>query len=330
MSACGPVGPGRRRLRRLMGRGTRHARPIVLVHGGAGARKMTDEQALCLTHSLVLGYALLARGDSALAAVEAAIQLLEGSGLFNAGLGARTQLDGVRRMDASIMEGRRLRAGAVAGIEGIRHPITAARLVLEKSGHVLLAGEPATRFARHFGLAPQARRVADRSDRPRPARGVTRTRQLFRALQAPRGAVRRLRACGTVGAVALDARSTIAAGASTGGIGLMLPGRVGDSPLIGAGVYADNESGGISMTGMGESVIRLGAAKAMAERLAAGRSPDVVARTVLRALVARTGGRAGALVLGRDGRFAIRHVTTRMAAGYWDGEGEPVVRDKFL
>lgn len=290
---------------------------------------MTEEQALCLTHALVLGYARLARGGSALAAVEGAIQLLEGSGLFNAGVGARTQLDGVRRMDASIMEGRRLRAGAVAGIEGIRHPITAARLVLEKTDHVLLAGEPATRFARHFGLAAQPRRASDRSGHPHQARGFTRTQRLFRALQGARGGTGRLRGCGTVGAVALDVRATVAAGASTGGIGLMLPGRVGDSPLIGAGVYAENESGGISMTGMGESVIRLGAAKAMAERLAAGTSPDVAARAVLRALVVRTGGRAGALVVGRDGRFAIRHVTPRMAAGYWNGQGDPVVGDKF-
>lgn len=290
---------------------------------------MTEAQALCLADALAIGYALLARGESALAAVEAAIQLLEGSGLFNAGVGARTQLDGVRRMDASIMEGRWLRAGAVAAIEGIRHPITAARLVLEQTDHVLLAGEPATRFARHFGLAPQPRRAADRPDRPHLTPGVTRTRRLFRALQSPRGVPRRLRACGTVGAVALDVQGTIAAGASTGGIGLMLPGRVGDSPLIGAGVYADNESGGISMTGMGESVIRLGVAKAMAERLATGSRPDLVARVVLRALVVRTRGRAGALVLGRDGRFAIHHVTPRMAAGYWNGRGDPVVRDKF-
>ncbi len=291
---------------------------------------MTTRQALCLADALLIGYALLARGGPAIAAVEAAIQLLEGSGLFNAGLGARTQLDGVRRMDASIMEGRRLQAGAVAGVEGIRHPIAAARLVLERTDHVLLAGEHATRFARHCGLALQPRRAAGRFERSPATRDVTRTQRLFRALQSAQGVARRLRAFGTVGAVARDVRATVAAGASTGGMGIMLPGRVGDSPLIGAGVYADNESGGISMTGMGESVIRLGVAKAMAERLAAGSRPDVAARSVLRALVARTGGRAGALVLGRDGRFAIRHVTPRMAAGYWDGKGNPVVKDKFL
>ncbi len=312
-----------------MGIGSRRTRPIILVHGGAGARRMTERQARCLADALLIGYALLARGAPALPAVEAAIQLLEGSGLFNAGLGSRTQLDGVRRMDASIMEGRRLRAGAVAGIEGVRHPITAARLVLEKTDHVLLAGPPATRFAHHFGLASQPRRIPDRSDRSPSTRDLTRMRRLFRDLQNGQGVTRRLRACGTVGAVALDVRGTVAAGASTGGIGLMLPGRVGDSPLIGAGVYADNESGGISMTGMGESVIRVGAAKAVAQRLAAGSAPDVAARAVLRSLVARTEGRAGALVLGRDGRFAIRHVTPRMAAGYWNGVGNPVVKDKF-
>ncbi len=109
----------------------------------------------------------------------------------------------------------------------------------------------------------------------------------------------------------------------------MLPGRVGDSPLIGSGVYADNESGAVSMTGMGESIIRIAVAKEITDRLAAEASPTVAAGVVLRKLVRRVQGRAGTLVLAADGRFAIRHSTRHMAAGYWGGTGKPVVRDRF-
>lgn len=289
---------------------------------------MTPEQRACLVEALVAGHAVLGRRGSSLAAVEAAIRVLEASGLFNAGLGARVQLDGVRRMDASLMEGRRLRAGAVAGIEGVRHPITAARLVMDKTPHVLLVGEPATRFARHFQVTRQPRRPGGTPPALGRGRRAGQTLRLFRALGRVGGFKGRT-ACGTVGAVAIDVRGTVAAGASTGGIGLMLPGRVGDSPLIGAGVYADDEAGAVSMTGMGESVIRLAVAKEIVERLAEGASPAQAARAALERLVRRVQGQAGALVLDRRGRFAIRHVTPRMAAGYWDGRGDPVVKDRF-
>jgi beta-aspartyl-peptidase (threonine type) len=134
---------------------------------------------------------------------------------------------------------------------------------------------------------------------------------------------------GTVGAVALDRSGTVAAGASTGGIDSMLPGRVGDTPLIGCGVYADNRSGAVSMTGHGEGIIRLALAKTICERLAAGHSPRVAAAMVLRELVSRLGGAAGTLVMTREGRFAIKHVTSYMAAGWWDGRATPTVRGRW-
>ena len=134
---------------------------------------------------------------------------------------------------------------------------------------------------------------------------------------------------GTVGAVALDRSGTVAAGASTGGVESMLPGRVGDTPLIGSGVYADNQSGAVSMTGIGEGIIRLVIAKSICDRLAMGNSPTVAARQVLRMLVARIGGSAGALVLSPDGRFAISHVTPYMAAGWWNGVGSPTIQGQF-
>jgi beta-aspartyl-peptidase (threonine type) len=133
----------------------------------------------------------------------------------------------------------------------------------------------------------------------------------------------------TVGAVALDVRGTVAAGASTGGVDVMLPGRVGDTPLIGCGVYADDEAGAVSMTGLGESIVRVSAAKGIVDLLELGWSPRRAADSVLTRLVRRTAGSAGAIVVSPSGNFAIRHVTPRMAAGYWDGVGSPTVRDRF-
>jgi beta-aspartyl-peptidase (threonine type) len=288
---------------------------------------MTPAQRACLTEALVAGYERLHRRASSTEAVETTIQVLEASGLFNAGVGSRLQLDGVRRMDASIMEGRQLQAGAVAAIEQIRHPITAARLVMEETSHVLLVGKSATRFARYFELDRQrsAGRTRVHIARGAEASGSSRkTLDLYRAIQ-----MRRTVGLETVGAVALDRVGTVAAGASTGGIALMLPGRVGDTPLIGCGVYADNTTGAVSMTGVGEGIIRLAVAKEITDRLAWGVSPIMAARQVLKKLVVRIRGTAGALVLRSDGRFAIRHTTPRMSAGYWGGVGKPVVADKF-
>lgn len=307
-------------------------RPIILAHGGAGSRPMTGEQSRCLDGALRAGYGLLARGSSALDAVEATIRVLEASGLFNAGVGSKLQLDGARRMDASLMEGDRLRGGAVASIQGVRHPITAARLVMRETAHVLLVGEPASRFARRFKLERQppptpAQRRASRVEHKSRSRLVpqaAKTLELFARLKRADTLGRE-----TVGAVALDRRGHVAAGASTGGIALMLPGRVGDTPLIGCGVYADDAAGAVSMTGLGESIIRLAVAKEIVGRLEAGSSPSMAVRQVLQKLVARVKGSAGALVLARDGRCAIRHTTPRMTAGYWDGAGDPVVQDRF-
>lgn len=289
-------------------------RPIILAHGGAGPRAITSSQTACLRAALEVGYHLLDRGSSALFAVEQTIRVLERSGLFNAGSGSRLQLDGVRRMDASIMEGDGLRAGAVASIEGIVHPISAAKRVMEETDHVLLVGPPATKFAEYLKMERQ--------------RLGTRPRRLsYGAMLRQKRSARDRH--GTVGAVALDRTGTVAAGASTGGINLMLPGRVGDTPIIGCGVYADNEAGAVSMTGLGEGIIRLAVAKEICDRLRQGKTPALAARIVLRRLVIRIQGAAGTLVLTPNGRFTIAHVTPRMAAGWWNGKGEPTVKDRF-
>jgi len=272
---------------------------------------MTSPQASCLRAALQVGYSWLDRGSSALLAVEQTIRVLERSGLFNAGNGSKLQLDGIQRMDASIMEGQGLQAGAVASIEGIVHPITAARLVIEKTDHVLLVGPMATKFARHFKM--------ERHHLQTPVNRLS-----YGAMLKPKRSSSDRH--GTVGAVALDRTGTVAAGASTGGIERMLPGRVGDTPIIGCGVYADNDTGAVSMTGWGESIIRLAVAKEICDRLAHGSAPAPAAKLVLQKLVARIKGTAGCLVLTPDGRFAIRHSTPHMAAGWWDGKGEPIVK----
>jgi len=306
----------------------KRSRPIILVHGGAGRRALSKRQALCLQQALVESFQLLKNEMPAIQAVESAIRALEASGLFNAGLGSNRQLDRVQRMDASIMEGSGLRAGAVASIEGIMHPITAARLVMEKTEHVLLVGEPATRFARYFQVEPQPPRRRRSRQRRLHAAGAN-TLRLFAKIANSRSVRERSVGKETVGAVALDRAGTVAAGASTGGVEVMLPGRVGDTPLIGSGVYADNQSGAVSMTGWGESIIRIAVAKEIADLLERGMSPAKATSLVLRKVMRRTNGSAGALVLTADGRFAIRHVTPRMAAGYWDGIDRPFVGDRF-
>ncbi|SLM47104.1 Isoaspartyl peptidase [Nitrospira japonica] len=275
---------------------------------------MTSQQVQSLKLALEAGYGILQRGGPSLAAVECAIGILEEGGAFNAGRGAYRQLDGVRRMDASIMEGKGLRAGAVASVEGVVHPITAARLVMEKTDHVLLVGPSATKFARHFKL--------QRLPPTQARQGLSYDRLLARTSMTGERH-------GTVGAVALDQAGTVSAGASTGGIERMLPGRVGDTPLIGCGVYADDRAGGVSMTGVGEGIIRLAVAGIVCERLAEGKSPAAAARRILNQLVSRIQGVAGMLVVAPDGRFAIAHVTPRMAAGWWRGTGSPIVKDRW-
>ena len=184
-------------------------------------------------------------------------------------------------------------------------------------------------MARYFKLKldrqPIPNRVPFKAVRLQQASGPTqKTLDLYGAMR-----IRRRVGLETVGAVALDQAGTLAAGASTGGIALMLPGRVGDTPLIGCGVYADNVSGAVSMTGVGEGIIRIAVAKEIVDRLAVGTGPAAAARLALNKLVTRIRGAAGALVLAPDGRFVIQHTTPRMAAGYWGGGGKPVVADRF-
>ena len=261
------------------------------------------------------GYAILEKGGSALDAVEAAVMVLEKSGRFNAGKGAKRQMDGVARMDASLMDGRDLSAGAVAAVENILTPIRAARIVMEKTPHLLLVGRPAERLARLFHVAPfpDALLKKPKEEKGRGREPFGSWKSLARKLSGGEGKL------GTVGAVARDLTGNVAAGTSTGGIDLMLPGRVGDSPLIGAGTYADNNGGAVSMTGHGEAIIRAGMAKEISIGMELGLPAEEAGRRALIRMQSRTGGEAGTLVLSAQGDFEILHTTRFMPAGFCYG-----------
>jgi len=294
---------------------------LLLIHGGCGPTPSTPAQLKTIEAALDRGERLLQKGAPALDAVEAAVVVLEKSGRFNAGKGSKRQLDGIARMDASVMNGSDLSAGAVAAMEGILTPIRAARVVMEQTPHLLLIGKSAELMARLFGLPLLPPSVAAPKP-PSQERSFGKWEPLFRKLQ---GAMKDEGAkLGTVGAVARDKEGNVAAGTSTGGIRLMLPGRVGDSPLIGAGTYADNHSGAVSMTGIGEAIIRAGLAREITLAMEGGSAPDEAGREALLRMRRRIGGEAGAIILSADGRFALLHTTDYMPGGYRAGRRRAV------
>jgi beta-aspartyl-peptidase (threonine type) len=306
---------------------TRNASPgfALAVHGGAGTLRrgaMSAARAALyhagLSRALAAGRDILAGDGSALDAVTAAVVALEDDPVFNAGRGAVFTSAGTQEMDA-VMVGREHRAGAVAGICGPQNPVLAARAVMEHSPHVLLIGEGALAFCQAQGLA-----FADRD--------YFHTEARWRALQQTLDRRRRglsdedagddaARRHGTVGAVARDHAGNLAAATSTGGMTGKFPGRVGDSPIIGAGTYADNASCAVSATGHGEVFIRLAAAHEVAARLRhRGQSLAEAARDVVDEL-GRVGGSGGLVAVDRDGAVALPFNCSGMYRGYVTGDG---------
>lgn len=262
---------------------------------------------MAVAKSVEIGYCLLEEGKSAVDAVEAAIIFLEDYPDFNAGTGSRLQLDGVPRMDASIMEGDRLRAGAVAAVENLKNPIRAARAVMEKTNHVVLMGEGARRFAIASGMEEGEVRTGRRIEEwKRSLRKEHKHRQLFESINN----------CETVGAVAIDREGQVASGSSTGGAPFMLPGRVGDTPVVGAGIYADSSIGGVSATGLGEYIVRVVLSKSVLELMEKGSSPRTALRMAMNWLERVTGGRAGAIAIDGRGRVGVWHNTRFMSYAY--------------
>lgn len=296
----------------------------LAIHGGAGTilrSKMTPEREVAyhagLHRALGAGRAILADGGSALDAVTAAVMALEDEPLFNAGRGAVYTAAGKQEMDAAIMNGRDRSAGAVAGICGPRNPILAARAVMEHSGHVFMIGESAMEFCRSQGLTFEEA-------------SYFYTEQRWNALQETL-AMRRSgaedqdesRKHGTVGAVARDQNGDLAAATSTGGMTAKSPGRVGDSPVFGAGTWADNETCAISATGHGEIFIRYAAAHEVASRMRyAGQSLDDAARAVVMDMLAPAGGSGGIIAIDREGNVSLPFNCSGMYRGVVRQDGE--------
>ena len=261
-----------------------------------------------LERALDAGYEVLAQGGASLDAVTAAVVALEDDPLFNAGRGAVYNAAGKHELDASIMDGAGRRAGAVAAVSRISNPVLAARAVMEKSPHVLLVGRSAEQFARQHGL-PLVRNTYFNTQERREA--------LRKRLK---------RHHGTVGAVALDRHGNLAAATSTGGYTGKLPGRVGDSPLIGAGTYADNSSCAVSGTGWGEAFIRIALAHEVSARMRhKGEDVRRASRAALR-MLAGIQGDGGLIALDRRGNIAMPFNSEGMLRACVDADGRRVVK----
>jgi beta-aspartyl-peptidase (threonine type) len=286
--------------------------------------ELDAEHRAALGSALRAGHKLLSEGRPAVDAVEAAIRVMEDSPLFNAGKGAVFTHYGTNELDAAIMDGATMKAGAVAGVTIIRNPITAARAVMERSKHVMLVGRGAELFATAQGLE-----VVD------PAYFWTerRWRQLQKALveeaapttgtAEPSGVDRKF---GTVGAVALDKQGHLAAGTSTGGMTNKLYGRVGDTPVIGAGTYASDRSCAVSATGHGEFFIRYTVARDIASLMELGRmSVQDAANHVVVKTLTEAGGTGGVIALDRKGNYAMPFNTAGMYRGVIGPDGVPHV-----
>jgi beta-aspartyl-peptidase (threonine type) len=324
--------------------------PIALiVHGGAWDipdDEVAEHQAGCRS-ALEIGWQVLSAGGSALDAVEAAVRALEDAPIFDAGVGSVLNRDGDVELDAAVMDGPTLRSGAVAAVRRVKNPITLARRVLE-SPAVLLVGQGAERFAEAAGirLCDPADLIVERERRrweELHQQGDYQAQDAFGARSADKETGRQAEGntplppvslsshpplkhpSDTVGAVALDQYGNLAAGTSTGGTANKLPGRVGDSPLIGAGLYADNQTGGCSTTGWGESIMKVLLAKAATDLIGAGHEPLAAARAAIDILDRRVGGLGGCILLDRQGRVGFAFNTPRMAYAYRAAAGEPVV-----
>jgi len=301
---------------------------MLVIHGGAGTinrSNMTAEREkeyrAALEQALHLGQAVLVKGGTSLDAVEASVRFMEDSPLFNAGKGAVFTHEGKNELDAAIMDGKTKKAGSVAGVTIIKNPITAARAVMEKSPHVMMAGRGAELFATKMGLE-----IVDPSYFWTERRWKALQDELLKEQQGkPQAELERApeNRFGTVGAVAVDQYGNLAAATSTGGTTNKQYGRIGDSPIIGAGTYADNESCAVSATGTGEYFIRWTVAHEIAalmkyKGLTVQQAADQVINKTLKAVPGADG---GVIALDAKGNFAMPFNTEGMYRGWMGADG---------
>ena len=294
----------------------------MVIHGGAGVMdkknmspEMENEYIKVLNRALHIGDSVLAYGGTCLDAIEETIVILEDSPLFNAGKGAVFTHDGIVELDASVMEGQTLKAGAIAGVRDIKNPIRVARTVMEKSEHVLLTGTGASQFAKEQGFEPVENSYFHTEKR---------LKSLQELLKKERESDTNDKH-GTVGCVALDAYGNIAAGTSTGGMTNKKYGRVGDSPIIGAGTYANNQTGAFSCTGHGEYYIRLGFSRDISAMMEYQRLDIREACQHEMEKLTRMGGTGGVIGIDKNGNIAMEFNTSGMFRGYIKSDGEKEV-----
>jgi beta-aspartyl-peptidase (threonine type) len=294
--------------------------PALIVHGGAWDIP-DDAIEPCKSgcqRALTAGWSILSAGGHALDAIEAAITILEDDPTFDAGYGSHLNLDGKVECDAIVMDAATLEAGSVAGLQRIKNPIRLARRVLEQCPHMMLISEGAERFATQHDLA-----LCDPADLISPAEREAWSRC---STDTHAAANHRGHDQGTVGAVAIDKQGRLFAATSTGGICCKLPGRVGDSPLIGCGCYADSETGGASATGYGEAIMRIVMSKSATDSLAQPNiTPMQAAQNSVKLLAARGKGTGGIILLDKHGSPGFAFNTPRMAYGYVASDSSLIV-----
>lgn len=295
---------------------------VLVAHGGAGDySKMSPEQIemrrAAMAKAVQAGYAILAKNGAGLDAVEATIRVMEDSGLFDAGRGSYYTREGVPEMDASIMDGRTLNAGSVASLKHIANPIHLARLVMEKTPHVMLVGEGAEEFAKSQGIELASPYLFFNE------REWRRYQNAKSAEEKKSGALPANEEHGTVGVVALDQAGNLAAGTSTGGTVMKMPGRVGDSPILGAGTYANNESCAVSGTGTGEFFMRDIVAADICERVRYLHvSLEQAANDVIMKQLVAQHGDGGVIALDPKGNVATPFNTEGMMTATVRGDGK--------
>jgi len=292
---------------------------VMVIHGGAGVmdeKSMTpeiqNEYISVLNQVLHVGDSVLANGGTCLDAVEKTIVIMEDSPLFNAGKGAVFTHDGIVELDASVMEGKSLKAGAIASVRDIKNPIRVARAVMEKSEHVMLNGAGASQFAKEQGFEPVENSYFYTEKR---------YQSLQELLKKEREATTNDKH-GTVGCVALDTFGNIAAGTSTGGMTNKKYGRIGDSPIIGAGTYANNNTGGFSCTGHGEYYIRLGFSRDISALMEYKKLTVTEACQEEIRKLTKMGGTGGVIGLDKNGNIAMEFNTSGMFRGYIKSDGK--------
>src|SRR5881628_1217330 len=304
----------------------------LVIHGGAGTierAKMTLEKErnyrAGLERALAAGYEILKQGGASLDATEAAVHVLEDDPHFNAGKGSVFTSAGTNEMDGAIMDGKTLSAGAVAALKHVKNPISLARLVMEKSGHVMMDGEGAEAFARENGIELVDQKYFFTQERWDALQKIKAAEKHRTGAAGKRIPITDQDRHGTVGAVALDKNGNLAAATSTGGTTNKRPGRVGDSPVIGAGTYANNATCAVSATGDGEYFIRATVGHDVSTLMEyRGMSLKEAAQAVLDK-VAKLGGTGGLIAIDREGNMALPFNTAGMYRGYVDPNGEYVV-----